>query len=52
MKEGCIIINTTSVNAFKGNAKLFDYTSTKGTILAFTLGLALQLISRGIRVNG
>ncbi|KAH9568782.1 hypothetical protein CY35_03G095700 [Sphagnum magellanicum] len=51
MKEGCVIINTTSVNAFKGNAKLLDYTSTKGTILAFTLGLVLQLISRGIRVN-
>jgi NAD(P)-dependent dehydrogenase (short-subunit alcohol dehydrogenase family) len=52
MKEGSTIINTTSVNAFKGNAKLLDYTATKGSILAFTRGLALQVINRGIRVNG
>ncbi|KAH9543064.1 hypothetical protein CY35_13G043100 [Sphagnum magellanicum] len=51
MKGGSTIINTTSVNAFKGNAKLLDYTATKGAILAFTRGLALQLIDRGIRVN-
>ena len=52
MKEGSTIINTTSVNAFKGNNTLLDYTSTKGAILAFTRGLALQLVKRGIRVNG
>lgn len=52
MKEGSSIINTTSVNAYKGNAKLLDYTSTKGAIVAFTRGLALQLVSKGIRVNG
>lgn len=52
MKEGSSIINTTSVNAYKGNAKLLDYTSTKGAIVAFTRGLALQLVQRGIRVNG
>jgi NAD(P)-dependent dehydrogenase (short-subunit alcohol dehydrogenase family) len=51
MKEGSCIINTTSVNAFKGNTTLLDYTSTKGAILAFTRGLALQLVKRGIRVN-
>lgn len=51
MKEGSNIINTTSVNAFKGNAPLLDYTATKGAILAFTRGLALQLVKRGIRVN-
>nr|AFK45385.1 unknown [Lotus japonicus] len=52
MKEGSSIINTTSVNAYKGNAKLLDYTSTKGAIVAFTRGLSLQLVSKGIRVNG
>ncbi|CAN4108720.1 unnamed protein product [Withania somnifera] len=52
MKEGSSIINTTSVNAYKGNAKLLDYTATKGAIVAFTRGLALQLVERGIRVNG
>ena len=43
MKEGSSIINTTSVNAYKGNAKLLDYTATKGAIVAFTRGLALSL---------
>ncbi|XP_028770883.1 NADPH-dependent aldehyde reductase 1, chloroplastic-like [Neltuma alba] len=52
MKEGSSIINSTSVNAYKGNAKLLDYTATKGAIVAFTRGLSLQLVSRGIRVNG
>lgn len=52
MKAGSSIINTTSVNAYKGNAKLLDYTSTKGAIVAFTRGLALQQVERGIRVNG
>ncbi|KAL7205182.1 hypothetical protein ACSBR2_018168 [Camellia fascicularis] len=52
MREGSSIINTTSVNAYKGNAKLLDYTATKGAIVAFTRGLALQLVSKGIRVNG
>lgn len=52
MKEGSSIINTTSVNAYKGNAKLLDYTSTKGAIVALTRGLALQLAQKGIRVNG
>ena len=52
LKEGDSIINTTSVNAFKGNEALLDYTATKGAILAFTRALSLQLIGQGIRVNG
>ncbi|KAK1414170.1 hypothetical protein QVD17_29911 [Tagetes erecta] len=52
MKEGSSIINTTSVNAYKGNATLLDYTSTKGAIVSFTRGLALQLAPKNIRVNG
>ncbi|KAL2325495.1 hypothetical protein Fmac_024553 [Flemingia macrophylla] len=52
MKGGSSIINTTSVNAYKGNATLLDYTSTKGAIVAFTRGLALQLVKKEIRVNG
>ncbi|GAV63175.1 adh_short domain-containing protein, partial [Cephalotus follicularis] len=52
MKEGSSIINTASVTAYKGSPKLLDYTATKGAIVAFTRGLALQLVSRGIRVNG
>lgn len=52
MKEGSSIINTTSVNAYKGHTTLLDYTSTKGAIVAFTRALALQLVNKGIRVNG
>ncbi|MFD1468458.1 SDR family oxidoreductase [Hymenobacter caeli] len=51
LKEGAAIINTTSVNAYKGNEMLLDYTSTKGAIEAFTRALSLQLIKKGIRVN-
>jgi NAD(P)-dependent dehydrogenase (short-subunit alcohol dehydrogenase family) len=52
MKEGSCIINTTSITAYQGAPMLLDYSSTKGAILAFTRGLALQLVKRGIRVNG
>lgn len=52
MKEGSAIINTTSVNAYKGHSQMLDYTATKGAIVGFTRALALQLVSRGIRVNG
>jgi hypothetical protein len=30
LKEGSSIITTSSINAFKGNASLIPYTSTKG----------------------
>lgn len=52
MKEGSAIINTTSVVSYKGNPKLLDYTASKEAITAFTRGLALHLVNRGIRVNG
>ncbi|RLN27821.1 hypothetical protein C2845_PM05G11960 [Panicum miliaceum] len=52
MGEGASIINTSSVNAYKGNKTLLDYTATKGAIVAFTRALALQLAEKGIRVNG
>ncbi|KAK8564862.1 hypothetical protein V6N13_020001 [Hibiscus sabdariffa] len=52
MKEGSSIINTTSIVAYKGSEKLLDYAATKGAIVAFTRGLSLQLVKRGIRVNG
>ena len=52
MKEGSVIINTTSVNAYKGHKTLIDYTSTKGAIVGFTYSLSQNLASKGIRVNG
>ncbi|HSX69933.1 MAG TPA: SDR family oxidoreductase [Pseudomonas sp.] len=51
LEEGAAIINTTSITAYKGNAMLLDYSSTKGAITTFTRSLALNLVKRGIRVN-
>ncbi|MBY4898610.1 SDR family oxidoreductase [Cupriavidus sp. AU9028] len=52
MKEGSAIVNTTSVTAYRGSSHLLDYSSTKGAIVSFTRSLALQVVKRGIRVNG
>ncbi|MCE5200329.1 MAG: SDR family oxidoreductase [Armatimonadota bacterium] len=49
--EGAVIINTTSVTAYRGSAHLVDYASTKGAIVGFTRSLSLNLTQRGIRVN-
>lgn len=52
MKKHDVIINTTSVTAYKGHPVLLDYSSTKGAIVSFTRSLALSLAKKGIRVNG
>lgn len=52
LKEGSSIINTTSINAYKGHAPLLSYSTTKGAILAFTRSLSQSLLNKGIRVNG
>ena len=52
LKDGSVILNTTSVTAYRGSGHLLDYSSTKGAIVAFTRSLALSLAKRGIRVNG
>lgn len=51
MKKGSVIINTTSVTAYRGSAALIDYASTKAAIVGFTRSLAQNLIEKGIRVN-
>lgn len=51
MKAGSAIIATSSETAILGSAKLLDYSSTKGAIIAFTKSLAQNLIEKGIRVN-
>ncbi|XP_078441209.1 NADPH-dependent aldehyde reductase 1, chloroplastic-like [Wolffia australiana] len=51
MRAGSAIINTTSVNAYKGHPTLLDYTASKGGVVAFTRALHVQVIGRGIRVN-
>jgi len=51
LQKGSAIINTTSVNAYKGHKTLIDYSATKGAERSFTISLAKDLASRGIRVN-
>ncbi|REC93733.1 SDR family oxidoreductase [Kushneria indalinina] len=51
MKAGDSIIESSSVNAFKGNNTLIDYTATKGAIQGFMRSMAMSLVGRGIRVN-
>ncbi|GAA6048874.1 hypothetical protein JCM3770_003662 [Rhodotorula araucariae] len=52
LKRGDVIINTTSVTAYKGSAGMLDYSATKGAIATFTRSLATQLLPKGIRVTG
>jgi hypothetical protein len=51
MKPGASIINTSSIQAYNPSPGILDYAATKGAIVAFTKGLAQELIERGIRVN-
>ncbi len=52
LQSGSAILNTTSVTAYRGSPHLLDYSATKGAIVSFTRSLALQVVKRGIRVNG
>jgi len=51
LKEGDTIINTTSINSYRGHKELIDYSSTKGAITAFTRSLSGTLAEKKIRVN-
>jgi NAD(P)-dependent dehydrogenase (short-subunit alcohol dehydrogenase family) len=51
LKPGAVIINTTSVTAYKGSGHLLDYSATKGAIVAFTRSLSQALAEKEIRVN-
>ncbi len=51
LKEESTIINTSSITAYKGNADLLDYSSTKGAVTSFTRSLSANLAGRKIRVN-
>lgn len=49
--EGASIVNTASLEAYKPSPDRLDYAATKAAINNLSKGLALQLASRGIRVN-
>jgi NAD(P)-dependent dehydrogenase (short-subunit alcohol dehydrogenase family) len=44
LKEGSSIINTSSINAFKGNASLVPYTATKGAEVSVSLTAQLAAL--------
>ncbi len=52
LRKGSVIINTTSVTAYKGSPELLDYSATKGAEIALTRSLSQGLAKKGIRVNG
>lgn len=51
LHEGDSIIATSSINAYKGNEQLVDYTSTKGAITAYIRSISQQLADKKIRAN-
>jgi NAD(P)-dependent dehydrogenase (short-subunit alcohol dehydrogenase family) len=51
LKEGDAIICTSSINAYRGNQQLVDYSSTKGAITVFVRSMAQQLAEKKIRIN-
>jgi len=50
--RGGVIINTSSVTAYRGSTHLIDYAASNGAITAFTRSPAKSLVERSIRVNG
>ncbi|GMH28465.1 hypothetical protein Nepgr_030308 [Nepenthes gracilis] len=52
MREGGCIINSASVAAYSSDLGPLDYSDSKGAIMAFTRALVLQLVEKGIWVNG
>jgi NAD(P)-dependent dehydrogenase (short-subunit alcohol dehydrogenase family) len=51
LHEGDSIIATSSINAYRGNQQLVDYTATKGAITAYIRSIAQQLAEKKIRAN-
>jgi len=51
LHEGDSIIATSSINAYRGNQQLVDYSSTKGAITAYIRSIAQQLAEKKIRAN-
>jgi NAD(P)-dependent dehydrogenase (short-subunit alcohol dehydrogenase family) len=51
LRKGDVIINTTSVTAYRGSPELLDYSATKGAIVSLTRSLSKSLVEKKIRVN-
>lgn len=51
MKPGSVILTSTSLQGFSPTPILLDYAATKAAIVSFSINLAQDLASKGIRVN-
>ncbi|MGH8890576.1 MAG: SDR family oxidoreductase [Acidothermaceae bacterium] len=51
MQPGASIINTSSIEAYDPKPALLDYAATKGAIVNFTKGFAVEAAEKGVRVN-
>ncbi len=51
MQPGGSIINTCSIQAYQPSPPLLPYAATKGAIITFTKGLALEVVQYGLRAN-
>jgi NAD(P)-dependent dehydrogenase (short-subunit alcohol dehydrogenase family) len=51
MPSGSAIVNVSSVHAYATTPNVVPYASSKGGIEAFTRGFAIEMQSRGVRVN-
>lgn len=52
LKKGARIINTASINAYRGHSDLIDYAGANGAMVAMTRSLAMRLVREEIAVNG
>jgi NAD(P)-dependent dehydrogenase (short-subunit alcohol dehydrogenase family) len=51
MQEGGSIINVGSIQAYQPSPTLLPYSATKGAIVTFTKGLAMEVVQYGLRAN-
>lgn len=51
LQPGAAIINTASIEAYEPKPPLLHYAASKGAVVTFTKGLALELTPTGVRVN-
>lgn len=52
LKDGARIINTASINAYRGHSDLIDYSGANGAMVSMTRALARRFVREGIAVNG
>lgn len=52
LKDGARIINTASINAYRGHSDLIDYSGANGAMVSMTRSLARRFVREGIAVNG